>query len=139
MGGGIRCGNVEGLYTIVIVNDSPCIVDLFSTFLIRRGYRVIGTYSSEECLELLGQETADLILSNISRWPMDGWEFTERVKKNPQTHALPVIITSAQEYTPQHRLRYGNLIEEYVYLPVGEQELCNVIDLVLRRRTQPVP
>jgi len=75
----------------------------------------------------------DLILSNISRWPIGGWEFAEQVKTNPKTRAVSIVITSAQEYARHDQLRYGSLIVEYVYLPVGEEELCTVVDQVLRR------
>lgn len=117
---------------IVIVNDSPFIIEIFSVILERGGYQVIGTYSSKDCLELLERTTPDLILSNINRDEMDGWEFTKQVKGNPKTKYIPIVITSAQEYTQRDLQLYGHLIEEYVLLPVGQDHLFEVIERVLQ-------
>jgi two-component system chemotaxis response regulator CheY len=93
---------------------------------------VIGTYSSKECLELLERTTPDLILSNINRDEMDGWEFTQQVKGNPKTRDIPIVITSAQEYTQRDLQQYGHLIEEYVLLPAGKERLIEVIERVMQ-------
>ena len=41
------------MYTILIVDDSPMIVDVFVAMLERGGYRPIAAYSGNECLEVL--------------------------------------------------------------------------------------
>jgi CheY-like chemotaxis protein len=117
---------------IVIVNDSPFIIEIFSAILEREGYHVFGTYSSKECLELLERTTPDLILSNINRDEMDGWEFTQQIKGNPKTKNIPIVITSAREYTHRDLQQYGHLIEEYVLLPAGKERLIEVIERVMQ-------
>ena len=61
------------MYTILIVDDSPMIVDVFVTMLERGGYKPITAFSGEECLETLRSTIPDLILLDIMMEPMDGW------------------------------------------------------------------
>ena len=50
------------MYTILVVDDSPFIVDVFVTMLERGGYRTVAAYGGEECIEILKTVTPDLIL-----------------------------------------------------------------------------
>ena len=81
---------------------------------------------------MLERTTPDIILSNINRDEMDGWEFTQQIKGNPKTKNIPIVITSAQEYTQRDFQRYGHLIEEYVHLPAGKERLIEVIERVMK-------
>jgi CheY-like chemotaxis protein len=122
------------MYTILVVDDSPFIVDVFVTMLERGGYRTIAAYGGEECLELLTTVTPDLILLDIMMEPMDGWETLKKVKENALTKEIPVLILTAKELTPAEAREYGIYIEDYVLKPVTHRELCDAIEHVLNRR-----
>jgi CheY-like chemotaxis protein len=53
------------MFTILVVDDSPFIVDVFVTMLERGGYRTVAAYGGEECIEILKTVTPDLILLDI--------------------------------------------------------------------------
>ena len=72
------------MFTILVVDDSPFIVDVFVTMLERGGYRTVAAYGGEECLEILKTVTPDLILLDIMMEPMDGWETLRRSRKIPR-------------------------------------------------------
>ena len=84
------------MYTILVVDDSPFIVDVFVTMLERGGYRTVAAYGGEECLEILKTVTPDLILLDIMMEPVDGWETLERIKENPETKDIPVLMLTAK-------------------------------------------
>ena len=88
------------MYTILVVDDSPFIVDVFVTMLERGGYRTVAAYGGEECLEILKTVTPDLILLDIMMEPMDGWETLEKIKENPTTKEIPVLMLTAKQLTP---------------------------------------
>jgi two-component system OmpR family response regulator len=98
------------MFTILVVDDSPFIVDVFVTMLERGGYRTVAAYGGEECLEILKTVTPDLILLDIMMEPMDGWETLEKVQE------------------------YGIYIEDYVLKPITHRELYDAIEHVLNRR-----
>ncbi|HQN92020.1 MAG TPA: response regulator, partial [Methanoculleus sp.] len=87
------------MYTILIVDDSPMIVDVFATMLQRGGYKPITSLSGEECLEVLKTTPPDLILLDIMMEPMDGWETLEKIKANPATRNIPVLMLTAKPLT----------------------------------------
>lgn len=122
------------MYTILVVDDSPFIVDVFVTMLERGGYRAIASYSGQEALEVLKDVTPDLILLDIMMEPMDGWETLEHIKNSPETKDIPVLMLTAKQLTPDEAQEYGTYIEDYVLKPITHRELYDTIEHVLKRR-----
>jgi CheY-like chemotaxis protein len=122
------------MYTILVVDDSPFIVDVFVTMLERGGYRTVAAYGGEECLEILKTVTPDLILLDIMMEPMDGWETLEHIKENLPTKEVPVLMLTAKQLTPAEAQEYGIYIEDYVLKPITHRELYDAIEHVLNRR-----
>jgi len=122
------------MYTILVVDDSPFVVDVFVTMLERGGYRTVAAYGGEECLEILKTVTPDLILLDIMMEPMDGWETLEHIKEKPATKDIPVLMLTAKQITPSEAQEYGIYIEDYVLKPITHRELYDAIEHVLNRR-----
>ena len=122
------------MYTILVVDDSPFVVDVFVTMLERGGYRTVAAYGGEECLEILKTVTPDLILLDIMMEPMDGWETLEHIKENLVTKEIPVLMLTAKQLTPTEAQEYGIYIEDYVLKPITHRELYDAIEHVLNRR-----
>ncbi|MDH7593883.1 MAG: response regulator [Methanomicrobiales archaeon] len=123
------------MYTILVVDDSPFIVDVFINMLERGGYRAIAAYSGQECLDILKDVTPDLILLDIMMEPMDGWETLENIKNNPATKDIPVLMLTAKQLTSEEVQEYGMYIEDYVLKPITHKELYDAIENVMRRRS----
>jgi CheY-like chemotaxis protein len=121
------------VYTILVVDDSPFIVDVFVTMLERGGYRTVVAYGGEECLEILKTVTPDLILLDIMMEPMDGWVTLGKIKENPATKEIPVLMLTAKQLTPTEAQEYGIFIENYVLKPITHRELYDAIEHVLSR------
>ena len=122
------------MYTILVVDDSPFIVDVFVTMLERGGYRAIASYSGLECLDILKNIKPDLILLDIMMEPIDGWETLEQIKRNPETKDIPVLMLTAKQLSPEEAQTYGMYIEDYVLKPITHRELYDAIEHVLNRR-----
>lgn len=122
------------MYTILVVDDSPFIVDVFVTMLERGGYRTVAAYGGNECLDMLKTVTPDLILLDIMMEPMDGWATLERIKEDPATKEIPVLMLTAKQLTPAEAQEYGIYIEDYVLKPITHRELYDAIEHVLNRR-----
>lgn len=122
------------MFTVLVVDDSAFIVDVFVTMLERGGYHTVAAYGGEEALELLENVKPDLILLDIMMEPMDGWETLERIKENPSSKDIPVLMLTAKQLTPLEAQEYGIYIEDYVLKPVTHRELYAAIEHVVKRR-----
>jgi len=116
-------------------NDDPDIVEIYRLILEQEGYVVIGVCTSYDALDILNETKPDLIITNIARSPMDGWEFITNCKTNPLTKEIPVIVASAQNYTPEKQQNYGKYVEEYIQLVFTPDVLIDTIKKVLEKQT----
>jgi two-component system OmpR family response regulator len=119
---------------IMIVDDSPYIVDGLVALLKRRGYQPVPAHGGDECLSLLQTTRPDLILLDIMMEPMDGWETLESVKKNPVTKDIPVLMFSAKKITPSEAEEHSMSIDDFVSKPVNPMQLLESIEQVFERR-----
>ncbi len=122
------------MHNILVVDDSPMIVDVFVAMLERGGFRPIAAYSGEECLGILKDLTPDLILLDIMMEPMDGWETLEKIKSDPETRQIPVMMLTAKQLTPDEAQKYGIYIEDYIMKPTTHRQLYDAIEYVLKRQ-----
>jgi len=122
------------MYTILVVDDSPFIVDVFVTMLERGGYRTVAAYGGEECLEILKTVTPDLILLDIMMEPMDGWETLEHIKENTATRNIPVLMFSAKKITADEAEEHSLSIDDFVSKPVNPAQLLESIEKIFERR-----
>ena len=120
--------------TILIVDDSPYIVDGLVALLKRKGFNPLATHGGDEALSLLTTVKPDLILLDIMMEPMDGWETLDRLKANPETKDLPVLMFSAKKITPEEAQQHRLNIEDFVSKPVNPTQLLEAIKQIFARR-----
>jgi two-component system, OmpR family, response regulator len=120
--------------TILVVDDSPSIVNIVTSMLKQRGYRTIAAYGGEECLEVIRKEVPDLILLDVMMEPVDGWETLMRIKADDRTRETPVLMLTAKELTPEEKLKYGQYIVDLVIKPMTHRDLYNALDKVFSRK-----
>lgn len=81
--------------TIMVVEDNSVNMKLTTNLLEIGGYRALPAFSSEEAINILRNQTPDLILMDISLPGMDGLTATQAIKKNPSTANIPVVALTA--------------------------------------------
>jgi CheY-like chemotaxis protein len=84
--------------TVMIIDDDEAITELLVMILNRQGLNVVSVASGQEGLDfLVSGNTPDLIITDMMMPEMDGVEFLKRVRSNPKTRDIPVIVSSALE------------------------------------------
>ena len=121
--------------SILIVDDSSYIVDGLVALLKRKGFKPIAAHGGDEAISLLTTNIPDLILLDIMMEPMDGWETLQKIKANPETHDLPVLMFSAKKITPEEAQEHSLNIEDFVSKPVNPAQLLNAIKQIFERRS----
>jgi two-component system, OmpR family, response regulator len=120
--------------TVLIVDDSPYIVDGLVALLKRKGFNTIACHGGEEALATLASEKPDLILLDIMMEPMDGWETLGKIKADAATRDLPVLMFSAKKITPEEAQEHSLSIEDFVSKPVNPAQLLDAINRIFERR-----
>jgi len=80
---------------ILIVDDEPFNVDYLEQELEESGYETLTAANGQEALEKVRSESPDLILLDMMMPVMDGFEVLSRLKMDPASRDIPVIVISA--------------------------------------------
>jgi len=82
---------------ILIVEDEESLLKLESILLISKGFEVKGVSNGRAALESVAEEIPDLILLDIMLPEIDGFEVCRRIKSEPSTRNIPVIMLTAKK------------------------------------------
>jgi len=83
-------------HTVMVVDDSPTIRKILALTLERAGYRVVAEANGTSALERLRDVVPQAILLDIAMPDLDGYEVCKRIKQDPRTQAVPVIMLSGK-------------------------------------------
>lgn len=82
------------LATILIVEDSPDNMKLFSTLLTLRGHHVVGLSGGEGLLQALDRAAPDLVLMDIQLPGRDGFALLEDIRASAHRHRRVIALTA---------------------------------------------
>ena len=82
---------------ILIVEDEESLLKLESILLTSKGYDVRGVSNGQQALDAIDEEHPDLVLLDIMLPQIDGFEVCQRIKDNPETKDIPVIMLTAKK------------------------------------------
>ncbi len=78
--------------TILIVDDIDANRKMLSTFLTPMGYSIVEAADGEEALERFQAHHPDLLILDLNMPKMDGFEVCRRLKSDPETKMVPIIV-----------------------------------------------
>lgn len=117
--------------SILVVDDTPHNVRLLEAILAPRGYRVLQATSGAAALELVAREQPDLVLLDIVMPGLDGHEVCRRLRADPATRLLPVVmVTASGEEQKVTALESG--ADDFITKPVNQPELLARVKSLLR-------
>ncbi|WP_376792104.1 GAF domain-containing protein [Thermoflexus sp.] len=125
----------DGASSILIVEDDRYIADLLVQYLERAGYRTLVAHRGEEALRLAREERPQLITLDIYLPDLDGFTVLERLKADPTTADIPVIIVSVMA-DRQRGVRLGAV--DVLGKPVDTEQLLRVVGRYTRRHARIV-
>lgn len=121
--------------TVLVVEDSPVQATALVQFLKQMGLQVVHAFDGRAGIEMAERVDPDLILLDIEMPEMDGYEACRRLKENPQTAVIPVVMLTihtgpeseqhgkeqgAIEYIPKDAFSYRVLEETLRQLHILE-------------------
>ncbi len=115
---------------ILVIDDTPAILELLQSILQGRGYEVMATTDGRSALEQIKGREPDLILLDVSMPIMSGYEFIEHFRRRYQHYgSIPIILFTAQKLT-QHEIERLE-VAGYLQKPFHLKELLNKISGLL--------
>src|SRR5260221_1440873 len=90
--------------TVLVVDDEPQNLEVIQGFLEMEGFTVVTAEDGEAALLLLADSRPDLVLLDVRMPGLDGFEVCRRIKENPATIFVPVVIITALQGA-QERVR----------------------------------
>ncbi len=88
---------------VLIVEDDPDILNLLKTTLTFHGYRVLTAHNGYEGLEAIQKECPEVVIADIMMPKLDGFGLVNRLRINPATREVPVVVITATYVGPEDR------------------------------------
>jgi len=118
---------------ILVVDDDSDTLTLIGITLQRRNFEILKAQGGQQALDLLKHEKPDLVVLDVMMPEMDGYEVCRRIKADPRTAYLPVIMLTAKAQTASQLEGFRSGAADYITKPVHPQELVARIQSVLER------
>jgi len=119
--------------TILVIDDEPQSVMLTWRVLQPRGYNVGGAFRGYQGLEKARTESPDLIVLDVMMPDMDGYEVCRRLRADPTTATIPVIMFTAKTMVDDQVTGFQAGADDYITKPVRPDELVSRCEHVLAR------
>jgi PAS domain S-box-containing protein len=117
---------------ILVVDDQTQNNDLLEAYLVPEGYEIIKATSGEEALAKLADNQIDLILLDVMMPGMDGFEVTRRIRQDPKTKLMPIILVTALKETEDRIQGIKAGCDDYISKPFDKMELFARIQSLLK-------
>src|SRR3954467_2977246 len=105
---------------VLVVDDVPANVKLLEARLSAEYFDVVTASGGEEALAICERAECDLVLLDVMMPDMDGFEVCRRLKSNPLTHYLPVIIVTALDQPSDRGKGLSAGADDFLTKPVSD-------------------
>ncbi len=119
--------------SILVVDDEEDILNLLEYNLKKAGFATILAKDGPEAIELAVKKAPKLVILDIMLPNMEGTEVLRRLKANPSTSAVPVIMLTAKGEEVDKIVGFELGAEDYITKPFSPRELILRVRAVLKR------
>ncbi len=127
--------NTPTIGKVLIVDDDAKLTFVLAAHLKANGFAVAEAHNGRDALELCKSFQPDVAVMDVTMPVMDGVEATRRIKSDPATKHIPVILLTGRTATEDVVLGLGAGAEEYVCKPFGVTELLARVRTMFRLRS----
>ncbi len=120
---------------VLIVDDIPTNVRLLEARLTAEYYDVVTASSGPQALDICNTSDVDIVLLDVMMPDMDGFEVCRRLKSNPKTHHLPVLMITALDQ-PSDRVKGLEVgADDFLTKPVDDVQLMARVKSLVRLKS----
>ena len=119
---------------ILIIDDSPTDVKIFSGALERAGHKVTAVETAEAGIAAVQKDKPDLVLMDVIMPGMNGFQATRSLSKDPATSAIPVLIVTTKNMETDRMWGMRQGAKDVLVKPVSEKDLVDHVNKHLPAR-----
>src|SRR6266566_5291945 len=108
---------------ILVVDDVPANVRLLESRLSAEYFDVVTAMNGEAALGICERAECDVVLLDVMMPDMDGFEVCRRLKTNPMTHHLPVVMVTALDQPSDRVAGLEAGADDFLTKPVSDVAL----------------
>ena len=116
---------------ILIADDRPEVVELVRVTLEGEDYQIVDASNGKETLKKARLEKPDLVLLDVVMPKMDGFEVCRKLKKDPQTKEIPIIMLTAKGQKVDQEKGRELGARDYITKPFSPSALLRKIEEIL--------
>lgn len=120
---------------VLIVDDIPTNVRLLEARLTAEYFEVLTAASGAEALEICEKNDIDIILLDVMMPVMDGFEVCRRLKANPRTHHVPVLMITALDQLSDRVKGLEAGADDFLTKPVDDTQLMARVKSLARLKS----
>ncbi len=125
-------GNKDKLPLILVVDDNQQNLELIQAYLEDLECQTAAARDGIEALEMVARQKPDLILLDVMMPRMSGFEVCRRLKNNPETGDIPVIMVTALNEFGDIERGIDSGTDDFVSKPINRLELLTRIKTMLK-------
>lgn len=122
---------------ILAVDDERQIVRLIQVNLERAGYEVVTAGDGLQALEIVANDPPDLIVLDWMMPQLNGMETLKRLKANPATERIPVIMLTAKSQDADVFKGWSSGVDSYLTKPFNPMELLSFVKRIFEAQDNP--
>jgi CheY-like chemotaxis protein len=124
---------------VLIVDDDPVICDVLTVILEDEGLEAHAVYRGEDALEWAKDHSPQAIILDLMMPGIDGWETCRRLKDDPRTTRIPVIVLTARVTERDRNLSLWAGAESFFTKPVETENLVGAVKRTIESTVKPPP
>lgn len=119
-------------HSILVVDDNPANLKLFTLLLAVPGYEVTTARNAEEALALLERVQPELILMDLQLPDIDGLTLTRRLKLNPRLQQTPIVAVTASAMKGDEEKARAAGVDGYMTKPLDKRAFRAMVKSYLK-------
>lgn len=120
---------------VLIVDDIPTNVRLLEARLTAEYYEVLTASSGAQALDICQNQEVDIVLLDVMMPEMDGFEVCRRLKADPRTHHLPVLMVTALDQPSDRVQGLDAGADDFLSKPVDDTQLMARVKSLVRLKS----